>query len=305
MKAFIRKLSIKERKGYVNSIIYTIFSFLHIIITKSIFYHSKISFITLIFISGSLLIMMSFYRIFRLMKKFKSIQKENIKMNFMVGLNSFLSFFFLIASIDSTSLTNIVFISRLYPFLVMLNHTITKPENISNHQLVSFIIYFFSFLIIFFPALYQDAGFGVVYALLSIIFKFSSLAYLSNAKGLNVDLLMLNIGFFNAFFGGLIVVTTFDEIEHVGKFMWILIILNALCTYFMKIFLNKVLKGNGGEQKLMFLSVIALIFIIPFDFYVFEQPFYYNDLVLIFSFTEIYFFYKTVKKVIKTNTNYS
>jgi hypothetical protein len=305
MKAFIRKLSIKERKGYVNSIIYTIFSFLHIIITKSIFYHSKISFITLIFISGSLLIMMSFYRIFRLMKKFKSIQKENIKMNFMVGLNSFLSFFFLIASIDSTSLTNIVFISRLYPFLVMLNHTLTKPENISNHQLVSFIIYFFSFLIIFFPALYQDTGFGVVYALLSIIFKFSSLTYLSNAKGLNVDLLMLNIGFFNAFFGGLIVVTTFDEIEHVGKFMWILIILNALCTYFMKIFLNKVLKGNGGEQKLMFLSVIALIFIIPFDFYVFEQSFYYNDLVLIFSFTEIYFFYKTVKKVIKTNTNYS
>ena len=305
MKAFIRKLSIKERKGYVNSIIYTIFSFLHIIITKSIFYYSKISFITLIFISGSLLIMMSFYRIFRLMKKFKSIQKENIKMNFMVGLTSFLSFFFLIASIDSTSLTNIVFISRLYPFLVMLNHTLTKPENISNHQLVSFIIYFFSFLIIFFPALYQDTGFGVVYALLSIIFKFSSLTYLSNAKGLNVDLLMLNIGFFNAFFGGLIVVTTFDEIEHVGKFMWILIILNALCTYFMKIFLNKVLKGNGGEQKLMFLSVIALLFIIPFDFYVFEQPFYYNDLVLIFSFTEIYFFYKTVKKVIKTNTNYS
>ena len=305
MKAFIRKLSIKERKGYVNSIIYTIFSFLHIIITKSIFYHSKISFITLIFISGSLLIMMSFYRIFRLMKKFKSIQKENIKMNFIVGLNSFLSFFFLIASIDSTSLTNIVFISRLYPFLVMFYHTLTKPENISNHQLISFIIYFFSFLIIFFPALYQDTGFGVVYALLSIIFKFSSLTYLSNAKGLNVDLLMLNIGFFNAFFGGLIVVTTFDEIEHVGKFMWILIILNALCTYFMKIFLNKVLKGNGGEQKLMFLSVIALLFIIPFDFYVFEQPFYYNDLVLIFSFTEIYFFYKTVKKVIKTNTNYS
>ena len=304
MKAFIRKLSIKERKGYVNSIIYTIFSFLHIIITKSIFYHSKISFITLIFISGSLLIMMSFYRIFRLMKKFKSIQKENIKMNFMVGLNSFLSFFFLIASIDSTSLTNIVFISRLYPFLVMFNHTLTKPENISNHQLISFIIYVFSFLIIFFPALYRDTGFGVVYCLLSILFKFTSLQYLSNAKGLNVDLLMLNIGFFNAFFGGMIVITTFDEVDHIGKFIWLLILLNALCTYFMKIFLNKVLKGDDNEQKLMFLSVIALLFIMPFDFYVFEQNFYYNYLVLIFSFAEFFFFYKKVKKVIKTNTNY-
>ena len=304
MKAFIRKLSIKERKGYVNSIIYTIFSFLHIIITKSILYHSKISFITILFISGSLLIMMSFYRIFRLMNKFKSIQKENIKMNFMVGLSSFLSYFFLMASIDSTSLTNIVFISRLYPFLVMFYHTLTKPENISNHQLISFIIYVFSFLIIFFPALYRDTGFGVVYCLLSILFKFTSLQYLSNAKGLNVDLLMLNIGFFNAFFGGIIVITTFDEVDHIGKFIWLLIMLNALCTYFMKIFLNKVLKGDDNEQKLMFLSVIALLFIMPFDFYVFEQNFYYNYLVLIFSFAEFFFFYKKVKKVIKTNTNY-
>ena len=304
MKAFIRKLSIKERKGYVNSIIYTIFSFLHIIITKSILYHSKISFITILFISGSLLIMMSFYRIFRLMNKFKSFQKENIKMNFMVGLSSFLSYFFLMASIDSTSLTNIVFISRLYPFLVMFYHTLTKPENISNHQLISFIIYVFSFLIIFFPALYRDTGFGVVYCLLSILFKFTSLQYLSNAKGLNVDLLMLNIGFFNAFFGGIIVITTFDEIDHIGKFIWLLIMLNALCTYFMKIFLNKVLKGDDNEQKLMFLSVIALLFIMPFDFYVFEQNFYYNYLVLIFSFAEFFFFYKKVKKVIKTNTNY-
>ena len=304
MKAFIRKLSIKERKGYVNSIIYTIFSFLHIIITKSILYHSKISFITILFISGSLLIMMSFYRIFRLMSKFKSIQKENIKMNFMVGLSSFLSYFFLMASIDSTSLTNIVFISRLYPFLVMFYHTLTKPENISNHQLISFIIYVFSFSIIFFPALYRDTGFGVVYCLLSILFKFTSLQYLSNAKGLNVDLLMLNIGFFNAFFGGIIVITTFDEVDHIGKFIWLLIMLNALCTYFMKIFLNKVLKGDDNEQKLMFLSVIALLFIMPFDFYVFEQNFYYNYLVLIFSFAEFFFFYKKVKKVIKTNTNY-
>ena len=304
MKAFIRKLSIKERKGYVNSIIYTIFSFLHIITTKSILYHSKISFITILFISGSLLIMMSFYRIFRLMNKFKSFQKENIKMNFMVGLSSFLSYFFLMASIDSTSLTNIVFISRLYPFLVMFYHTLTKPENISNHQLISFIIYVFSFLIIFFPALYRDTGFGVVYCLLSILFKFTSLQYLSNAKGLNVDLLMLNIGFFNAFFGGIIVITTFDEVDHIGKFIWLLILLNALCTYFMKIFLNKVLKGDDNEQKLMFLSVIALLFIMPFDFYVFEQNFYYNYLVLIFSFAEFFFFYKKVKKVIKTNTNY-
>ena len=227
MKAFIRKLSIKERRGFVNSIIYTIFSFLHIIITKTILFNSKLSFITIIFISGSLIIMMSFYRIFRLMKKFKTNKKENIKINFIVGLNSFISYFCLIAAIDSTSLTNIVFITRLYPFLVMLIRIISKTENFSNRYLINFLIYIFSFFFIFIPALFRESGFGVVFCLISVIFKFSSLKYLSNAKSLNVDLLMLNVGFYNAFFGGLIIITTFDKIESVGKLMWILIILHA------------------------------------------------------------------------------
>ena len=304
MKAFIRKLSIKERRGFVNSIIYTIFSFLHIIITKTILFNSKLSFITIIFISGSLIIMMSFYRIFRLMKKFKTNKKENIKINFIVGLNSFISYFCLIAAIDSTSLTNIVFITRLYPFLVMLIRIISKTENFSNRYLINFLIYIFSFFFIFIPALFRESGFGVVFCLISVIFKFSSLKYLSNAKSLNVDLLMLNVGFYNAFFGGLIIITTFDKMESVGKLMWILIILHALTIYFMKIFMNKVLKGNANEQKLMILLVFINFLILPFDFYIFGQIFYYNYLVILFSFVEFFFFYKKVRKVIKSDTNY-
>ena len=304
MKAFIRKLSIKERRGFVNSIIYTIFSFLHIIITKAILFNSKLSFITIIFISGSLIIMMSFYRIFRLMKKFKTNKKENIKINFIVGLNSFISYFCLIAAIDSTSLTNIVFITRLYPFLVMLIRIISKTENFSNRYLINFLIYIFSFFFIFIPALFRESGFGVVFCLISVIFKFSSLKYLSNAKSLNVDLLMLNVGFYNAFFGGLIIITTFDKMESVGKLMWILIILHALTIYFMKIFMNKVLKGNANEQKLMILLVFINFLILPFDFYIFGQIFYYNYLVILFSFVEVFFFYKKVRKVIKSDTNY-
>ena len=115
---------------------------------------------------------------------------------------------------------------------------------------------------------------------------------------------MLNIGFYNAFFGGFIVIMTFNQVEHIGKFIWILIILNALCTYFMKIFLNKVLKGNANEQKLMILNVLTLFLILPFDFYIFGQTFYYNYLVIIFSFVEVFFFYKKVRKVIKSDTNY-
>lgn len=306
MKAFIRKLSIRERRGFVNSIIYTIFSFLHIILTKTILYNSNISFITILFISGSLLIIMSCYRIFRLMKKIKSSKKENLRINFQVGLNSFISYFCLLAAIDSTTLTNIIFISRLYPFLIMINRSISSPERetIHNHQLINFFVYIFSFLFIFFPALYIDSGFGVVFCLISVIFKFSSCNYLSEAKSINVDLLMLNVGFFNAFFGGIIVLMTFDEVDHIGKLMWLLIILNTLISYFMKIFMNKVLKGGSNEQKLMILNVLALFLILPFDFYVFGQKFYYNYLIIVFSFVEIFFFYKKVKKVIKSDAIY-
>ena len=158
MKAFIRKLSIKERQGFINSIIYSSFSFFHLLLTKSILNHKKISYITLIFISGSLLTIMSIYRIFRIMKSIKSYTKENLKINFYVGIISFLSYFFLITSIDSTSLTNIVFILRIYPFLLMLKRTLSDNTSISSQKLTSLIIYLLSFLIIFFPALYRESG---------------------------------------------------------------------------------------------------------------------------------------------------
>lgn len=304
MKAFIRKLSIKERKGFLNSMIYSLFSFLNLLLTKSILNHKKISYITLIFISGSLLTLMSIYRIFRSMKKFKSNKKENLKINFIVGAISFLSYFFLTTSVDTTSLTNIVFISRIYPFLLMMNRILTDNASISSQKIISFLIYIVSFLIIFFPALYRESGFGVLFCLISVILKFSSFKYLTKAKGINIDLLMLNIGFYNAFFGGIIVITTFDKIEHIGKIKWILIILNAFMTYFMKIFMNKVLKGERNEQKLIILNILVLIFVMPIDYYTFGQVFYYNYLVIVFSFIEVYFFYKKIKKVIKSNAIY-
>ena len=317
MKAFIRRLSIKERKGFVNSIIYTIFSFMHLILTKTILYHSKISYITLLFISGSLLILMSFYRIFRLMKKFKSNKTENIKINFIAGFNSFISYFCLISSINSTSLTNIVFITRLFPFFIILNRI--KESKLLSYHLAWFITYIITFLFIFFPALYRESGFGVLFFLFSICFKFSSYKYLSKAKGINIDFLMLNIGFYNTFFGGIIVITKFDQIEYISGFMWILILLNVMSSYFMKIFMNKVLRKNINERndnentnnerntnelKLMILNIIIMYFTLPIDFYIFGEKFYYNYLVLLFSFIEIFLFYKIVKKILKSDIIY-
>ena len=303
MKAFIRRLSIRERKNYIYSIIYALFSFFHILLTKTILYNSKITYLTLITLTGSLLIMMSFYRIFRSFKKFQIIKKEGKEINFAEGFNSFISYFCSIAALDSTSLTNVIFIDHLFPILLFFNRSISKTENISSHQLASFIIYIFCFLFIFIPALYKDPGPGVVLYLLSVIFKFAANKYGHNSKDMDVDLLMLNIGFYNVVIGGILMVIWFDQVEIFGKLIWFLILLNALTSYVMKIFLNKVLKGNNNEQNLMILNIIIMIFAVPIDYYFFKQIFYYNYLVLLFSSVEIFFFYKYIKKVIKAGNN--
>ena len=101
--------------------------------------------------------------------------------------------------------------------------------------------------------------------------------------------------------------------------MWILILLNVMSSYFMKIFMNKVLRKNINERndnentnnerntnelKLMILNIIIMYFTLPIDFYIFGEKFYYNYLVLLFSFIEIFLFYKIVKKILKSDIIY-
>ena len=69
MKAFIRRLSINERKGYMHSLIYSVFCGFNILITKIILKKLKIHYLTLLSLSGAFLILMSFYRILRSIKK--------------------------------------------------------------------------------------------------------------------------------------------------------------------------------------------------------------------------------------------
>ena len=247
--------------------------------------------------------MMSSYRIIRLIKKYKSIQEKQNKISFMVGFNSFISYFFLIISLKSTSLTNIVFVAHLFPFLLLVNHSISKSSNLSIHQLVSLFLYIICFFIILIPALFRDPGPGIGIYLLSIIFKFVANKTVNDFNKIDVDLLMLNIGFYNVFFGGILMIIFFDKMEYISKFMWFLIFLNALTSYFMKIFLNKVLKYENNEPKLMILNIIILAFVIPIDYFIFDQIFYKNYLVLLFSFIEIFFLCKDLKKGVKSKNN--
>ena len=298
MKAFIRKLSIKERKGYMHSIIYSVFCGLHILLTKFILYKLKLNYLTLLSLSGSLLILMSFYRIFRSIKKYNALkEKEKISdFNFLEGIYSFITYGGLLASLNWTSLTNVVLITRLFPFITMFNRFISESKSIPSFYLYCFFAYIFCFCIIFIPLIGSGQTPGIFLCLISVIFKFVSNKYQYKTKGIKIDILILNIGFYSAYFGGILMVIFYNKMEHIGKLLWILIILNAFTTYIMKIFLNKLVKNNQNYRKLLLLNLMALIIALPIDLIIFNEHFSYFYLILILLSLDIFFFYKKVIK---------
>ena len=301
MKAFIRRLSINERKGYTHSIIYSTFCGIHILITKIIVNKLKIHYLTLLTLFGSLLILMSFYRIFRSIKKYQAIrEKEQLtQVNILQGIYSFIIYGSLLASLNWTSLTNVVLITRLFPFIVMFNNFISESKSIPSYHLYCFLAYIFCFLMIFIPLLNTNQAPGIFLCLISVIFKFITNKFWSQAKGIKVDILVLNIGFYSAYIGGILMVIIYDKMQHIGKLGWFLIILNALATYNMKIFLNKLIKNKRNNQKLLILNIMILIIALPIDLLFFKERFGYYYFVLVFLSVDIFFFYK---KVIKKKT---
>ena len=301
MKAFIRRLSINERKRYMLSIIYSTFCGIHILITKIILIKLKIHYLTLLTLSGSLLILMSFYRIFRSIKKYQAIkEKEQLtQVNILQGIYSFIIYGSLLASLNWTSLTNVVLITRLFPFIVMFNNFISESKSIPSYHLYCFLAYIFCFLMIFIPLLNTNQAPGIFLCLISVIFKFITNKFWSQAKGIKMDILVLNIGFYSAYIGGILMVIIYDKMQHIGKLGWFLIILNALATYNMKIFLNKLIKNKRNNQKLLILNIMILIIALPIDLLFFKERFSYYYFVLVFLSIDIFFFYK---KVIKQKT---
>lgn len=303
MKAFIRKLSIRERKGYMHSIIYSVFYGLHILLTKFILYKLKLNYITLLSLSGSLLILMSFYRIFRSIKKYKALkEKEKLsEFNFLEGIYSFLVYGGLLASLNWTSLTNVVLITRLFPFISLFNTLISESQSIPSFYLYCFFAYIFCFCIIFIPLIGSEQTPGIFLCLISVFFKFISNKYQYKAKGIKIDILILNIGFYSAYIGGILMVIFYNKMEHIGKLLWFLIILNAFTTYIMKLFFNKLVKNNLNYIKLLLFNLMTLIIALPIDLILFNEHFSYFYLVLVLLLIDIYFFYK---KVIKSKENY-
>ena len=178
----------------------------------------------------------------------------------------------------------------------MFNSFISESKSIPSYLLYCFLAYIFCFLMIFIPLLSTNQAPGIFLCLISVIFKFITNKFWSQAKGIKIDILVLNIGFYSAYIGGILMVIIYDKMQHIGKIVWFLIILNAFTTYIMKIFMNKLIKNKRSNQKLLILNIIILIIALPIDLLFFKEKFSYYYFALVFLSLDIYFFYKKVVK---------
>ena len=245
---------------------------------------------------------MSFYRIFRSMKKILIIKdKDNLNQyNFLEGIYAFLSYAGLLASLNFTSLTNVVLITRLFPFIALFKSLISESISIPSYHLYCFIGYLFCFCILFIPLIGSEEAPGIFLCLISVIFKFIANKKGNRQKGIKIDLIVSTIGFYSALFGGILMVIIYNKMEHISKFLWCLIILNAFTTYIMKIFLNKLIKNITNFRKLLILNIAILIIAFPVDLIIFKEKFSLLYFVLVLLSIDIFFFYK---KVFKSKAN--
>ena len=299
MKKFMRSLSINERKGLIYSLVYSCFCFFHILIIKILIQVFDLRYLTILTETGSIITLMSFYRMWRSLNKFTPSTVKDTKIIFSGGVLSFITYAGYMASLNWVSSTNAILIIRLFPFLLLISEFVSGEKKIPSHVFHSLICYIITLLIILLPLLDSDQSPGIFFCLVSVFFRFASSKYWNEAHGISIDLFLLSIGFFSASIGGMSLIVLYQKMETIGGLAWIFIILNAFTSYILKIFLIKLLKNSFNNEKLLMFNIIILFFAILCDYFFFGVKFNYYYLVLIALFIDSIFFVKRVIKIIQ------
>lgn len=283
MKAFIRTLTIKERKGYVFSICYTCFIFVHVLLVKLMAFQLKMSYLTMICESGSIISFICIYRILMTLKKFRKESFQDGNAIIVGGFYSFCSFSSLLGSLYWVSLTDYFIIERLYPFLFLLSEYFMSDREMSKNEITCFAFTLIAFLMIYLPMTENSKNPGSFFALFSIITKVIATRYWKNTYGIRTDLLLLSVGCLCVIGGGVLMITMNIQMEKINVGGWLLLILNAFATYYTRIFLLKLLKIVTNFDKIVVFNLVCIICSLIVDlFYLKEEfDFYYLGIILI------------------------
>ena len=287
MKAFLRTLNSKEIKGYVFSLYYTFFLLTHLFLVKLLQIHYNISYLTLLTQTGSIISLMSFYRIFMTLNKIATTSSLDFMQMFHGGFFSFMSYAFITLSLYYLSVTNFMLIFRLYPFIFLFAVYGLDNYPITQNEFVCFIVSLLSIFVILIPGMDNQLIIGVVIVIFALTCKVIATKYWKRARGITVDFLLLSVGFLSAGIGGVLMITTRDKIEYLNYNGWIYIVLNGLSTYYARIFLLKVTKYIRNVSKIVVFNTFGILVAMVVEIFVYGEVFsvwYYGlGLVLVNS----------------------
>ena len=290
MKPFIRKLYLKERKGFNYTLCYGLFLFLQSFFFKLLSTQSQLSSPSVICLHGSIFSSICLFRILIVAKK-TSQKSKTITSKLILSLSEvyeFTSFISLLLSLYWLNLTNLILIIRLFPFLLIF---IGYGYDITNSEITCFLTYLSVFLIIFLPLIGRNQIIGLILGLISVVTKILSFRYWRKAVGLTIEIMLLGVGIISICLGGNLMINFGKkQMEEVTLKSWIFIILSSFCTYYKKIFFLKIMKNPKNIDKIILVNSITFLITIPIDLFMFNQNFGFRYLIFFLLFGNSIFF---------------
>ncbi len=296
MRRFLRNLTIKEREGIASSICYFSFLGLHLISIKYLATVKKIDFLTIVTSTGSMVSLISIYRILMSTKKINQNNIEETLLIFNGGIFAFFTFAGTIASLYWISLNKLILILRLYPFLFLVYEYISNSYQIPQHIINCFIFNIICILFNLLNAL-DEQGPGIFIGLFSIISKVISTKYWKKSTGIKIDLMMFSIAFYSVGIGGYINMTFLGGKYNLDYFDWFLTVLNAFFIYYSRIFVIKVVSSIINVDKIIIMNFFCLNILFFVDFVFFDVKFHISDVIIfLIGIDSIYFIKKLIDR---------
>jgi drug/metabolite transporter (DMT)-like permease len=265
MKAFIRSLSIEERKTYFCVMFYTVFQCASCLLIELIEKYFKIKSLALICESGSILSIICVLRIVLSARNNESKTEELVELANHRGLmiKSLINCACLISSVLALNylpMSTFLIINNQATFLAI---SIT-PYMISETIPIKFkpVFYFklFGCAIIVFPKLLnQDYFCGIVLALVSMVFLSISHITNRNTHSFKIEILVLFTGIYTAGLGCLFLIIFTNEIGEINFLYWLIIIFYSILTYYTQLFQIKVVRKLKNVTKLIPFSLLGVI----------------------------------------------
>lgn len=176
-------------------------------------------------------------------------------------------------------------IIRLSPFLSMYITQIFYSEEMKRFQIFGCIFSFLGALIITIPSFTSyganeaDSPIGILCALAVMIFLSASNILNNHWQRSNLDLVILFMGIYSGAIGCFFMISTTNGMDHLNIFHWLLIILDAIATYYSLFFHVKSLKIANNVNKLVPFSFFQIILTMFLGIVFFKQIVQIHDII--------------------------